>query len=165
MKLGIKIILAVLWLLIVPLLLILYYYDELFLIDSFDNPLVFLFIILAFLFVFSLSLIFGFKEEPDREILNIEYEDEDVKKLFNLAHKYHLDLEINDAVKIYNDIINKYPNSIYEKEARIEINRIKGNKVKNSDNFNEKALAILYERYAQGEISRKEFVDMKRDLE
>ena len=76
-----------------------------------------------------------------------------------------MDLEINDAIKIYNDIINKYPNSIYEKEARIEINRIKGNKIKNSDNFNEEALKILYKRYAKGEIKRKEFEDMRKDLE
>ena len=163
-KFGVKIILFILWVIVVPLIFVLNYYN-LFFLDILNKSYLYLFLILSFLFVFSISLIYGFKEDDKKEILCIEYEDEEVKKLFELAHKYHLDLEINDAIKVYNDIITKYPNSVYEKEARIEINRIKGNKIKNSDNFNEEALKILYKRYAKGEINRKEFEDMKRDLE
>jgi uncharacterized membrane protein len=152
------------WFIVLPILIILAYYEYFSFVNDLEDLAIFLFFILAFFIVFSISIIRGFREESNKNILDIYYENEDAKKLFKLAHKYHLDLEINDAVKIYNEIIEKFPDSIYEKEAKIEINRIKGNKVNNNDDYNEKALQILYERYAKGEISKKEFLEMKDDL-
>jgi len=116
--------------------------------------------------VFTITLLLGFREKNDTNKLNIEYNNDPAKKLLELAQKYHLDLEINDALKIYDEIKEKYPNSIYEKEAQIEINRIKGNQLKNKNQDNkDKALEILRIQYAKGEITKKDFLNKKKDLE
>jgi outer membrane protein assembly factor BamD (BamD/ComL family) len=116
--------------------------------------------------IFTITILFGFKEQTDNKKINIEYDVNPARKLFELAQKYHLDLEINDALKIYDEIKKKYPNSIYEKEAQIEINRIKGNlSDRNSIDKKDKALEILRIGYAKGELSKKEFEERKKDLE
>jgi hypothetical protein len=163
-RLGIKITLICLWFVLFPVLIFLALNNQFYFINNTDDFIIWFIIIFAFFIVFSIAVLFGFRKNQEDKTINIEYEDENVKKLFELAHKYHLDLEINDALKIYEEIIEKYPNTIYEKEAKIEINRIKGNKLENNANLNEKALQILYERYAKGEITKIEFIEMKKTI-
>jgi uncharacterized membrane protein len=135
-------------------------------INNFNELITWLILVILIFIVFTITLILGFKDETKNKILDIEYEENPAKKLFDLAQKYHLDLEINDALKIYNEIKKKYPNSIYEKEAQIEINRIKGNRInQNESDKKDKALEILRIGYAKGEISKKEFQERKNKLE
>jgi uncharacterized membrane protein len=135
-------------------------------INNLNDLITWFILLILFFLVFTLTVIFGFKDEKNNKNLNIEYEENPAKKLFDLAQKYHLELEINDALKIYNEIKKKYPNSIYEKEAQIEINRINGNRIKqNKTDKKDEALEILRIGYAKGDISKEEFEERKNKLE
>ena len=164
MKLIIKLILFSLWLIVLPIIVILANYRFIYFINNFIDLVISLIFIIAFLLVFSITLIVGFNDKNNNEI-KTEYIENPARKLFDLAQKYHLDLEIDDALKIYDEIKEKYPNSIHEKEAQIEIDRIKRNNSNKNDSIdNEKLLQILKIKYAKGEISKQEFIQKKKDL-
>lgn len=166
MKIAKKIILLCLWLVILPILVLIASNRYIYFIKNVNDLIIWSILIIAFFTVFTITLLLGFREKNDTNKLNIEYNNDPAKKLLELAQKYHLDLEINDALKIYDEIKEKYPNSIYEKEAQIEINRIKGNQLKNKNQDNkDKALEILRIQYAKGEITKKDFLNKKKDLE
>ena len=166
MKIAKKIILLCLWFIILPILILIASNRYIYFIKNINDLFIWSILIISFFSVFTITLLLGFKEKNDTNKLNIEYNNDPAKKLLELAQKYHLDLEINDALKIYDEIKEKYPNSIYEKEAQIEINRIKGNQLKNKNQDNkDKALDILRIQYAKGEITKKDFLNKKKDLE
>jgi hypothetical protein len=161
-----KIIIILLWFITIPILFIMASNKFFYFITNLNDLVLWSILIIAFFIVFTVTLLFGFKEKINDKNLNIKYEENPARRLFELAQKYHLDLEINDALKIYDEIKKKYPNSIYEKEAQIEINRIKGNNIeRNKNNKTDKALEILRISYAKGEISKKEFEEKKKDLD
>ena len=161
-----KIIIILLWFITIPILFIMASNKFFYFITKLNDLVLWSILIIAFFIVFTVTLLFGFKEKINDKNLNIKYEENPARRLFELAQKYHLDLEINDALKIYDEIKKKYPNSIYEKEAQIEINRIKGNNIERSkNNKTDKALEILRISYAKGEISKKEFEEKKKDLD
>jgi hypothetical protein len=165
LKFIIKLILFSLWFIVLPIIIILANYRFIYFIDNFIILITSLIFIIAFLLVFSISLIIGLNDK-NNDIIKTEYVENPARKLFDLAQKYHLDLEINDALKIYDEIKEKYPNSIYEKEAQIEIDRIKrNNSDKNDSKDNVKLLQILKIKYARGEISKQEFIQKKKDLD
>ncbi len=166
MKTWKKIIMIVLWLIALPILILIANNRYFSFINNRFELIIWAIIIVLFFVVFTLTIIFGFRNRESYKNLNIEYEENPARKLFELAEKYHLDLEINDALNIYEEIKKKYPNSIYEKEAQIEINRIKGNRFKsNKEDKNDKALEILRIAYAEGKITKKEFDEKRKDLE
>jgi hypothetical protein len=161
-----KIVLLGLWFIILPILILMASNRYIYFIKNIDDLIIWSIFIIAFFSVFTITLLLGFKEKIDANKLNIEYDNDPAKKLLELAQKYHLDLEINDALKIYDEIKEKYPNSIYEKEAQIEINRIKGNRLQNKNQQDkDKPLEILRIKYAKGEITKKDFLNKKKDLE
>lgn len=160
-----KIILFCLWFIALPVLIIMASNRYFNFIDNLNDLILWTIFLIAFFTVFTITLIVGFKIKDDNNKLDIEYETNPARKLFELAQKYHLDLEINDALKIYDEIKEKYPNSIYEKEAQIEINRIRGNNSNNKEHKNDKAIEILRIEYAKGELSKKDFEEKKKDLE
>ena len=165
MGLGKKIIIICLWFIALPILIIMASNRFFYFINNSYDLMIWSIFITAFFIVFTLTILVGFKEKNNPSELNIEYKENPAKKLFELAQKYHLDLEINDALKIYDEIKEKYPNSIYEKEAQIEINRIKGSHSNKNENKKDKALEILRIEYAKGGISKKDFEEKKKDLE
>jgi hypothetical protein len=161
-----KIILLCIWFIALPILIIMANNRYIYFLNSLNDLIIWTIFIISFFSVFTITLLVGFRENNDKNKLDIEYNNDPARKLFELAQKYHLDLEINDALKIYDEIKEKYPNSIYEKEAQIEINRIKGNNLKNKTKENkDKALEILRVHYAKGDITKKDFLEKKKDLE
>ena len=163
---GKKIIIICLWFIAVPILIILASNRFFYFVSNLNDLILWSILLFAFFIVFTITVLLGFEVKKNNSKPNIEYKENPAKKLFDLAQKYHLDLEINDALKIYDEIKEKYPNSIYEKEAQIEINRIKGNHSNAGKNKNiDKALEILRIEYAKGEISKRDFEEKKRDLE
>ena len=161
-----KIIIILLWFITFPILFIMASNKFFYFINNLNDLVLWTILIIAFLIVFTIALLLGFNDKINDKNLNIEYEENPARRLFELAQKYHLDLEINDALKIYNEIKKKYPNSVYEKEAQIEINRIKGNNIERNKNYKtDKALEILRIGYAKGEISKKEFEERKKYLD
>ena len=166
MKILNKFLIILLWLIILPIIIILANYRFFYFINDFNNLIIFTLFIISFSIIITLSIIFGFRDVSNNDNLNINYERDPIKELFDLAQKYHLDLEINDAIKVYEEIKEKYPNTIHEKKAQIEINRILGkNKVKKSKKSTDKALEILRIGYAKGEITKEDFEQRKKDLE
>jgi hypothetical protein len=160
-----KLLIILLWLIIFPIIIISANYRYFYFINSFNNLIIFILFLIAIFIVITFSIIFGFKDLSNNK-LNINYEKDPIKELFDLAQKFHLDLEINDALKIYDEIKKKYPDTIHEKKAQLEINRILGNHKDNkSNNIKDKALEVLRIGYAKGEISKKDFEQRKKDLE
>lgn len=161
-----KISIICLWIIVLPVLIIMANNRYFYFINNLNDLILWIVLIISFFMVFSITVLYGFRNITNNKILNIEYEENPAKKLFELAQKYHLDLEINDALKIYDEIKKKYPNSIYEKEAQIEINRIKGNRIdQNKTDKKDKALELLRIGYAKGDISKEEFEERKNKLE
>jgi hypothetical protein len=72
-------------------------------------------------------------------------------------------IDVNVPGSLYDGYIDAIPKDEAEKLLKIIYERIeKGNKSVSSD---EDSMEILKKRYARGEISKDEFVEMKKDLE
>lgn len=116
-----KIIIILLWFITIPILFIMASNKFFYFITNLNDLVLWSILIIAFFIVFTVTLLFGFKEKINDKNLNIKYEENPARRLFELAQKYHLDLEINDALKIYDEIKKNIQIAFMKKKLKLRL--------------------------------------------